>query len=201
MPMLWAPAYHMYIMGNRYRMYCISLNYSCSSSNCLPWIINLLPPLDGNIKQLLDEVFVISRVIKVEVEVGLRLIIPTPLTFLSFFYPLPVELKWNLMQQNWSVTIQALMLRLLTLEINQGTKFGRLKKPMCDHFFVLMGKIWNNRLPQIISLFLCEKNNNRPSFYSRKYSICRCRLEMFWFLVSAKGPIKQHQQIDLLNQS
>ena len=83
----------------------------------------------------------ISRVIKVEVEVGLRLITPTPLTFLSFFYPLPVELKWNLMQQNWSVTIQALMLRLLTLEINQGTKFGRLKKPMCDHFFVLMGKI------------------------------------------------------------
>ena len=82
----------------------------------------------------------ISRIIKVEVGVGLRLITPTPLTFFSFFYP-PVELKWSLMQQNWSVTIQALMLRLLTLEINQGTKFGRLKKPMCDHFFVLMGKI------------------------------------------------------------
>ena len=81
----------------------------------------------------------ISRIIKVEVGVGLWLITPTPLTFFSFFYLLPVELKWSLMQQNWSVTIQALMLRLLTLEINQGTKFGRLKKPTCDHFFVLMG--------------------------------------------------------------
>ena len=83
----------------------------------------------------------ISRVIKVEVEVGLRLIIPTPLTFLSFFYPLPVELKWNLMQQNWSVTIQALMLRLLTLEINQGIKFGTLKMPMSDHFFGCFNRI------------------------------------------------------------
>ena len=33
---------------------------------------------------------------------------PTPLAIFSFFYPLPVKLEWNLIQQNWSVTIQAL---------------------------------------------------------------------------------------------
>ena len=85
----------------------------------------------------------ISRIIKVEVGVGLRLITPTPLTFFSFFYPPPphpcrVEMESDA-TLNWSVTIQGLMLRLLTLKINQGTKFGRLKKLMCDHFFVLMG--------------------------------------------------------------
>ena len=85
----------------------------------------------------------ISRIIKVEVGVGLWLITPTPLTLFSFFYPPPppVELKWSLMQQNWSVTIQALMLRLLTLEINQGIKFGKLKMPMCDHFFCCFNRI------------------------------------------------------------
>ena len=86
----------------------------------------------------------ISRVIKVEVGVGLRPITPTPLTFFSFFYPLPVELKWSLMQQNWSVTIQARMLRLLTLEINQGMKFGTLKKPICNHLFCFNGIIKRN---------------------------------------------------------
>ena len=84
----------------------------------------------------------ISRIIKVEVGVGLWLITPTPLTFFSFFYPPPHPCRVEMESDatlNWSVTIQGLMLRLLTLEINQGTKFGRLKKPMCDHFFVLMG--------------------------------------------------------------
>ena len=49
---------------------------------------------------------------------------PTPLTIFSAFYPLPVKLKWSLFQQNWSVTIiiEALTLRILTLETIQGTK-------------------------------------------------------------------------------
>ena len=37
---------------------------------------------------------------------------------------------------NWSVTIQALTLRILTSKINQRTRFGTLKKPICDHFLV-----------------------------------------------------------------
>ena len=33
---------------------------------------------------------------------------PAPLAFFSFFYPLPAKSKWSgLIQQNWSVTIQA----------------------------------------------------------------------------------------------
>ena len=80
----------------------------------------------------------ISGIIKIEVGVGLGLIIPTPLTFFSFFHPLLVELKWGLMQQNWSVTIQALMLRLLTLEINQGTNFGTLISPMCVYVIIFL---------------------------------------------------------------
>ena len=47
---------------------------------------------------------------------------PTTLAIFSFFYPLPVKLKWNLVQQNWSVTMQA-------LTINQGTKFETLYRP------------------------------------------------------------------------
>ena len=56
---------------------------------------------------------------------------PTPLAVFCFVYPLPVKLKWNLIQQNWSVTIQA-------LKINQGTKFGTLKKLMFSLFDVII---------------------------------------------------------------
>ena len=51
-----------------------------------------------------------------------------------FFYPLPVALKWSLIQQNWSVRIQALTPRILTLKINQRTKFRTLRKPMFSLF-------------------------------------------------------------------
>jgi len=51
-----------------------------------------------------------------------------PLLYFSFFHPLPVKLKGNLIQQNWSVTIQALKL---------------IKEPSLEHFknpvFHLMG--------------------------------------------------------------
>ena len=53
--------------------------------------------------------------------------IRAPLAIFSSFYPLPVKLKCNVIQQNWSVTIQA-------MKINQGTKFGTLKKPMFSFF-------------------------------------------------------------------
>ena len=67
---------------------------------------------------------------------------PTPLAIFSFFYPLPVKLKWSLIQQNWSVMIHALMPRILTLKINQGTKFGTLRKPMLSYFDVII--FWLN---------------------------------------------------------
>ena len=62
---------------------------------------------------------------------------PNPLAIFSFFYPLSllVDLKWNLIQQNGSVMIQA-------LKINQGTKFGTLKKPMFSLFYMII--IWFN---------------------------------------------------------
>ena len=64
-----------------------------------------------------------------------QLPLPAPLAIFSCFYPLPVNLKCNEIQQNWSVTIDA-------LKINQGTKFGTLKNPMFSLFdvFILMGK-------------------------------------------------------------
>ena len=52
------------------------------------------------------------------------------------------------MRQNSSVTIQSLTPRILTLKINQGTKFGTLKKPMFSFFNVIIilfnGKIKQN---------------------------------------------------------
>ena len=48
---------------------------------------------------------------------------PAPLAIFSSFYPLPVKLKCNGIQQNWSVMIQA-------LKINQETSVGTLKKTM-----------------------------------------------------------------------
>ena len=79
-------------------------------------------------------------------------------------YYFPVKLKRILIQQNWSVTIQALMQRILTLKFNQGNKFGTLRKPMFSLFDVIIfwfngtinkiyrawlpvRNIWNNRLP------------------------------------------------------
>ena len=56
---------------------------------------------------------------------------PTPLIIFAFFYSLNLKLKWNLIQQNWSVKIQA-------LKINKGTKFGMLKKPMFSLFHVII---------------------------------------------------------------
>ena len=44
-------------------------------------------------------------------------------------------LKWNLIQQNGPVVIQA-------PKINQGTKFGKLKKPMFSLFDVII--LWLN---------------------------------------------------------
>ena len=74
---------------------------------------------------------------------------PPPLSQSSSFYPLPVKLKCNEIQQNWSVTIQA-------LKINQGTKLGTLKKPM----FSLFDFQWVI-FEIIIASFLCEKRNNQ----------------------------------------
>ena len=59
--------------------------------------------------------------------------IRAPLAIFSSFYPLPVKLKCNVIQQNWSVTIQA-------MKIDQGTKFGTLKVYLMWLFFDLMGK-------------------------------------------------------------
>ena len=69
-----------------------------------------------------------------------------PLAFFSSFYPLPAKSKWSLIQQNWSVTIQADAENIiLTLKINQGTNFGtqRARLPVSN--------IWNNRLRWIIA--------------------------------------------------
>ena len=59
--------------------------------------------------------------------------IRAPLAIFSSCYPLPVKLKCKVIQQNWSVTIQA-------MKINQGTKFGTLKVYLMWLFFDLMGK-------------------------------------------------------------
>ena len=45
-----------------------------------------------------------------------------------------MRLKGSLIQQNWSVTTP----RILTKKINQGTKFGRLEKPMFGCFDVII---------------------------------------------------------------
>ena len=73
----------------------------------------------------------------------------TPLAHFSFFYPLPVKLKidtlddkqllkWSLMQQNWSVMILDLTSKLLALKISQGTHFGTLIKPMFSMLDVII---------------------------------------------------------------
>ena len=66
---------------------------------------------------------------------------PAPFAIFSSFYPFCVKLKRNEIQQNWSVTIQA-------LKINQATKFGTLKNPCSVYFDVIIfwfnGKIKQN---------------------------------------------------------
>ena len=63
--------------------------------------------------------------------------IRAPLAILSSFYPLPVKLKCNVIQQNWSVTIQA-------IKIDQGTKFGTLRSLFDVTVFWFNGKIRQN---------------------------------------------------------
>ena len=69
---------------------------------------------------------------------------PTPSCHLLFSLSLPVrvKLKWSLMRENSSVTIQALTPRILTLKSNQGSKFGALKMRTSSlfDFFYLMAK-------------------------------------------------------------
>ena len=64
-----------------------------------------------------------------------------PFVIFSSFYPLPVKLKCNEIQQNWSMTIQA-------LKSNQELRFGILKKPLFSLFDVIIfwfnGKIKQN---------------------------------------------------------
>ena len=79
-------------------------------------------------------------------------------------------------------------MKIQALKINQGTKFGTLKKPMFSLFDViifwfngkinhkifrarlLVSNIWYNRLPRIISPHFCAKKEIiAPGYYSRKY--------------------------------
>ena len=56
--------------------------------------------------------------------------LPTPHAIFTFFYPLPVKLKWNpakLISDNSS-----------SENYNQGTKFGTLKKPIFSLFDVII---------------------------------------------------------------
>ena len=59
--------------------------------------------------------------------------IRAPLAIFSSFYPFPVQLKCNVIQQNWLVTIQA-------MKFDHGTKFRTLKVYLMWLFFDLMGK-------------------------------------------------------------
>ena len=98
--------------------------YGISSNNSRP-SINRLPRI-----MVLHLTEILKMIDSLE-----QLPLPAPLAIFSCFYPLPVNLKCNEIQQNWSVTIHA-------LKINQGTKFGTLKNPMFSLFdvFILMGK-------------------------------------------------------------
>ena len=51
-------------------------------------------------------------------------------------------MKCDVIQQNWSLTIQA-------LKINQGTKFGTLKKPMFSLIDVIIF-LFNEKIKQNI---------------------------------------------------
>ena len=116
------------------------------------------------------------------------------------------------MQQNWSVMIQALTSRILTLKINQGTKFGTLKKPIFSLFDVVIylfifwlngimkqtyrvwlpvNNIWNNRLlrivtfPWITAFFMVwKKTDNCPRLLFEEIQ--------YLFLVSLKCGLKQN---------
>ena len=90
------------------------LPYRISSNNSRPSINR--PPFDGNAYNNRSY--------------------PAPLAIFSSFYLLPVKVKCNKIQQNWSGTIQA-------LKINQGTKLGILKKPLFSLFDVII--FWFNK--------------------------------------------------------
>ena len=114
---------------------------------------------------------------------------PSHTTF-SFCYSLPVKLKWNLIQQNWSVMIQA-------LKNDQGTKFGTCKKPKFSLFdviifwfngirkqrfivWLLVSNIWNIHLPSGNRRLLMQKKKIiAPGYYLRKYSISLCTLKAY----------------------
>ena len=120
----------------------------------------------------------------------------------------PVDLKYSLIQQNWSVTIYALTPRILTLKINQGTKFGTLKKPIFSLFDMIIfwfngmikqninfraqlpvTNIWNNCLPWIIAFpriiapLMSEKNINHFQLL----------FEEIWFILKINSSLKRSQ--------
>ena len=109
-----------------------------------------------------------------------RIIPPSPpatsFAIFSFFYPLPVsEMEWSSKIDQWrrfKLWRRGYWHKLLKCWINQGTKFGTLKKWMFSNlmWFLIffkgtetMSNIRNNRLPRIVAPFKSEKNNNnRP---------------------------------------
>ena len=112
---------------------------------------------------------------------GLPQIIPPPA------FPLFSPSSFSLNQQNWSVTIQALTLRILAFinEINQGVKFGTLKKPRFSIFGARLpvSNTWNHfpriiAFPQIIGLFWCEIIIIAHGYYLRKFCV------QTWFFIS-----------------
>ena len=86
------------------QVYCISWNNSPS--------LELSPP-SNNRPPLMEMFKIIASVEKSPP--------PHPSRHLLLFYPLPVKLTWNLIQQNRSVTIQAL-------------KINHVKEPNLEHF-------------------------------------------------------------------
>ena len=78
---------------------------------------------------------------------------PRPLAIFSLFYPLPVKLK---IDSSFFIELFSLILKL-TLKINQGTKFGTLKKPSFSLLDVIIfrftGLIKQNIEMIIISIF------------------------------------------------
>ena len=77
-----------------------------------------------------------------------------PFAIFSTFYPLPVKLKCNVIQQNWSVTVQALKITTRTTSSEQYLKWS---SP-------------SNNCP----CFVQKRNNRPPGYYSRKYGIRVC---------------------------
>ena len=109
-----------------------------------------------------------------------RIIPPPPLQLLlpsslSFIRSLSVKWTWSSKIDQWrrfKLWRRGYWHKLLKCWINQGTKFGTLKKWMFSNlmWFLIffkgtetMSNIRNNRLPRIVAPFKSEKNNNnRP---------------------------------------